>query len=239
MESKIESCSIDGCTNEGKSHRNGYKYYPRGFCNSHYKKWNKANREVVEQDKIRCQKCSIEECDNPPPYKKELCDKHYQRFKKHGDANFVEKRREGQTEHPLYSTYGGMKKRCLSENDKDYPNYGGRGIKICEEWLGTDGFFNFIEDMGERPDNHTLDRKDTNGDYCKENCRWADVNTQNLNKRNVKYQGVIYYENLDKYRSRITVKGVNYELGLFRDLEEAIKSRKEAEVKYLGYEIEK
>jgi len=236
---EISCCKIEGCKNEGKLHRSGKKYYPRGFCNTHYKKWAKENRDIIEQDKIRVTCCSVEGCESPEPYKQGLCNKHYTRFRKYGDANFVEKRREGQTEHPLYNTYGGMKKRCLSETDKDYPNYGGRGIKICDRWLGTDGFFNFIEDMGERPNGCTLDRKDNFGNYSPENCRWADLNTQNINKRNVLHQGVIYYPKLDKYRSRITVAGEHYELGMFKDLDEAIASRKAAERKYLGHEIEK
>ena len=134
----------------------------------------------------------------------------------------------------MYNTYHGIRKRCLQETDKDYHRYGGRGIKICERWSGVDGFFNFIDDMGERPDGHTLDRKDSDGDYSPENCRWADINTQNINKRNVKYRGVIFYKKLNKYRSRITVDGINYELGMFTDLYEAIQSRLSAEIKYLG-----
>jgi len=151
-----------------------------------------------------------------------------------GDVNIVQKRREGQTEHPLYNTYHGIRKRCLQENNKDYHRYGGRGIKLCERWSGVDGFFNFTEDMGNKPDNYTLDRIDTNGDYSPENCRWVDINTQNLNKRNVKHRGVTFYKNLNKYRARISVKGVEYNLGMFEDLEEAIEIRKQAELKYLG-----
>lgn len=236
---KYKCCQIEGCKNQGKLHHSKkFRYFPRGFCSTHYKKFVKNNRDIIDNDKIRCQKCSVENCDAPPPYKKELCNKHYTRDRKHGDANFVEKRREGQTEHPLYSTYGGMRKRCLQENDKDYLRYGGRGIKICERWLGVDGFFNFIDDMGDRPEGYTLDRKDSDGDYSPDNCRWADVNTQGLNKRNVKHRGVIFYKNLNKYRARITVKGISYELGMFSDVNKAIEVRKNAEIKYLGKVID-
>ena len=231
---KHKCCSIEGCNNQGKLHRNGGRYFPRGFCSTHYKKFVKENREIVEKDKIKPTCCSVEGCDKPKPYKKGLCDMHYQRLSNNGDVNIVQKRREGQTTHPLYNTYGGMKKRCLQENDKDYKRYGGIGITICDRWLGTDGFFNFIEDMGERPEGYTLDRIDPNGNYSPENCRWADINTQCLNKKNVKNRGVIFYENLNKYRARITVDGNSYELGLFEDVEEAIKARKNAELKYLG-----
>jgi len=231
---KHECCQVEGCKNQGKLHRNGSRFFPRGFCSTHYKKFARENRDIIEADKIKPNCCSVDGCDKPKPYKKGLCDMHYQRLSNNGDVNLVQKRREGQTEHPLYNTYHGMRKRCLQETDKDYHRYGGRGIKICERWSGVDGFFNFIEDIGERPDGYTLDRKDTNGDYTPENCRWADINTQGLNKRNVKHRGVIFYQSLNKYRARITVDKISYELGMFKDLEEAIEVRKQAENKYLG-----
>lgn len=240
MEKKLRHicCQVEGCNNQGKLHKNNYRYFPRGFCNTHYKKFVKNNRDIIEKDKERCQECSVEGCEAPPPYKKELCNKHYMRFNKYGDVNYIEKRREGQTEHPLYNTYYGMKGRCLQENDKDYPRYGGRGIKVCDRWLGTDGFFNFIEDMGERPNGHTLDRKDVDGDYSPENCRWADIHTQAVNKQDKKYKGVSYYNNLNKYRVRISLKGKVYDLGFYEDFEEAKEVRRLAEIKYLGREIQ-
>lgn len=233
-----EKCSIDGCNNKGKLHRNGHRFFPRGFCSTHYKKWVKDNREIVEQGKIKPSFCSVDGCERPKPYKRGLCELHYSRLMNNGDINTVQKRREGQTEHPLYNTYGGIKKRCLQESDKDYPRYGGRGIKICDRWLGVDGFFNFIEDMGERPEGYTIDRIDVNGDYSPENCRWADINTQSLNKTNVKHRGVNFCKNINKYRARISVNGINYSLGSFENVEEAIEVRKQAELKYLGKILE-
>lgn len=227
------SCKIEGCENQGKLHRMGHRYFPRGYCSTHYKKWVKENREIIENDSKPVERCSVENCENEAPFKRGMCNKHYIRFIKHGDPNAIEKRREGQTKHSLYATYGGMKKRCLNETDKDYKNYGGRGINICDRWLGVDGFFNFIEDMGDRPENTTLDRKNVEGDYSPENCRWATLNEQASNKRDSKNVGISYYKSINKYRVRLSVKGVTYNLGFYEDLEEAVQARKDGEIKYL------
>jgi hypothetical protein len=64
-----------------------------------------------------------------------------------------------------------MKGRCLNPNNTSYPDYGGRGIEVCERWLHS--FENFLADMGERPTGMTLDRKSNDGNYTKRNCRWA------------------------------------------------------------------
>lgn len=231
---KYKCCQVEGCKNQGKLHRNGSRFFPRGFCSTHYKKFVKNNRDIIEANKIKPSCCSVDGCDKLKPYKKGLCDMHYQRLLNNGDVNIVQKRREGQTKHPLYDTYGGMKKRCLQENDKDYIRYGGRGVNICERWLGVNGFFNFIEDMGERPENTTLDRKDTDGNYSPENCRWVDIHTQNGNKSNSENTGVTYVKKSNRFRVRISVNGKTYGLGSYKTIEEALEARKEGEIKYLG-----
>lgn len=77
-----------------------------------------------------------------------------------------------------------MRKRCTLPTDSNYPKYGGRGITMCERWNSVE---NFIADMGKRPSlDHTLDRKDTNGNYEPDNCRWATKTEQSNNRRNVK-----------------------------------------------------
>ena len=83
-------------------------------------------------------------------------------------------------QHPLYVTWQRMRSRCHNPNHDAYPYYGGRGIKVCSRW---DEFWNFVEDMGDRPTGFWLDRINTNGNYEPSNCRWSDQPRQQRNKR--------------------------------------------------------
>ena len=89
-------------------------------------------------------------------------------------------------------TYEAMRDRCCNPNNPSWLRYGGRGIKVCERWLGPDGFTNFLADMGRAPIDTSLDRVDPNKDYDADNCRWATQKEQQRNRTNtpwVTYKG--------------------------------------------------
>ena len=77
-----------------------------------------------------------------------------------------------------YSVYRGMLNRCNNPNCWAFSRYGDKGVKVCDKWLGKNGFTTFCKDMGERPDGCTLDRIDNDKGYYPENCRWATPKQQ-------------------------------------------------------------
>lgn len=146
---------------------------------------------------------------------------------------------------PLLDVWKSMLDRCFNKNNPSYEDYGGRGITVCEQWRfdKVEGFRNFIEDMGERPEGLTLDRIDFNGNYEPSNCRWADRAIQSFNRRKQKNSqtvrvGIRYDAENDKWRASINYEGKAYHLYYGKSLEIAIKRREEAELKYYGKIIE-
>jgi hypothetical protein len=79
-----------------------------------------------------------------------------------------------------------MMDRCRNPKAKAYPDYGGRGIQVCPQWI--EAFDQFLSDMGQRPKGRTLDRIDVNGHYTPGNCRWATKGQQRANRRDSRVQ---------------------------------------------------
>lgn len=117
-------------------------------------------------------------------------------------------KKHGKSRTSTYHSYSCMKDRCLRKKNKNYPHYGGRGIKICERWMQS--FQNFLDDMGEKPPGFSLDRINNNGDYCPENCKWSTQKEQTANKRSItKMQNRI--DELEKKISDMDKYGENLE----------------------------
>ncbi len=86
-----------------------------------------------------------------------------------------------------YKSWQSMKERCYNPKNIKWNIYGGDGVKVCDRWLNS--FENFYQDMGPRPIGKTLDRyPNSNGNYEPSNCRWATIDEQNMNRKNVRHK---------------------------------------------------
>lgn len=139
----------------------------------------------------------------------------------------------------LYSIWGSMKNRCLSEKNTHYKYYGGIGISVCDEWnKDFVAFYNWSISNGYSED-LTIDRINPNGNYEPSNCRWVNKSVQALNTKLDKrsttgHAGVFLEKRTGKYVARITKKCKYIHLGTFKTIEEAVEAREKAEKEYLS-----
>lgn len=154
-----------------------------------------------------------------------------------GCVGIESRKTHGMSNTRTYQIHEGMLRRCRPDLTEDFPYHAGRGIKVCEEWHSFETFF---LDMGECPEGMSLDRIDVNGNYCKENCRWATNSIQGYNKgldpnNTSGKSGVSWYTQNAKWSAEIHVENKHIRLGMFANFDDAVKAREEAELKYYGW----
>lgn len=175
-----KDCSVAGCERPSRT---------KGLCEGHYGRHLRGApldatplKGRPEQHSNQGKMCSVDGCERPATAKG-LCPGHYYRNRTKVPAD-APLRRQGESSHPLYHTWANMIARCHRPKDRHYPRWGGRGIVVCDRWRQS--FFWFVEDVGERPPGHTLDRIENDGPYAPGNCKWATPAEQNRNRRNTR-----------------------------------------------------
>lgn len=150
------------------------------------------------------------------------------------DANIT----HGMSATRQYSIWAAMIQRCTNQNHPKWPDYGGRGIRVCEEWRNFSGFW---KDMGDGYcEGLEIDRVDVNGNYEKQNCQWATESHNSYNTRTAKNNtsgrsGISFAKDRNMWRAQIRVNGKQTRLGSYKTFEDAVKAREQAEIEVYGY----
>ena len=136
----------------------------------------------------------------------------------------------GRSNSRFYKTWKHMVGRCSNPNNKDYKDYGARGIIVCDEWLDIRNFTEWCNSTYPKLGGYTLDKIDNDKGYSPENCRWADKTTQVLNRRIMKnnksgYVGVRYHSRDGVWTAYISVNNTRKHIGSFKTIEEAVLAR--------------
>lgn len=163
------------------------------------------------KEKIFCKNCG-KEIDNCKIYCDRKCYTEFRQKNTCSNSN-------------LYRRWIDMKGRCYNPNQKNYKHYGGRGIKVCEEWLGKNGYKNFEKwalKNGYKKE-LSLDKIDNNKNYSPDNCRWATQRLQNINKRPTipntsGFVGVRKHSNCNKYYGNVKINDKAYYTGMSDDI---------------------
>lgn len=179
--------------NENSKYKFRYGIYECPYCKKH---WRVNTASIKNGSSTKCTQCNIN------------------KITKDSKANY-------DTNGRLYKIFAGMKTRCYNKNRDDYKHYGKKGIKICDEWLSDFmAFYSWALNNGYK-DDLTIDRKDVNGDYNSNNCRWVDKKTQSRNTSKLYshntsgYRGVCWDKNYNKWCTRISIDGKQIILGYF------------------------
>lgn len=162
----------------------------------------------------------------------------FEKTEKRGNCN-------GYGGHPLNYVWHSMVYRCHKESNPQYKNYGARGIIVCDEWKTSfDTFFNWALSNGWEY-GKGIDRKENDGNYEPDNCRFVYSTINNRNQRKHKnnisgYTGVIYHKKNKRWFAYLHADGVNITLGMFDDKNNAVKARNDFILEYnlSGYKIQ-
>lgn len=202
-------------------------------------------RKTIDLYAIKCY-----DCDHVYIAKSKLKKCPQCRVIKKGEKYTFEKRESrgksnGYGGHPLSFVWHGMIDRCYKENHSQYVNYGERGITVYSEWLNSfDVFFNWCISNGWVYGKY-IDRKNNDGNYEPDNCRFASSTVSNRNQRKMKnnksgYVGVNYHKKNSNWYSIIYADGINICIGTFDNKIDAVKARNEFIIEYnlSGYKIQ-